>query len=135
MKKILLYTISLLFLVTSCDLDYFPSDALTPDQLSADPGGAIYITEGNYSMFKDEYEYKGLYSTGNTYIRHYMMMTEYPGDNVTLSGRTTYPLYEAAVYRTTNTLKNVSTLWWLGYRILLGTNSVIGNVQDGASVE
>jgi hypothetical protein len=86
MKKILLYTISLLFLVTSCDLDYFPSDALTPDQLSADPGGAIYITEGNYSMFKDEYEYKGLYSSGNTYIRHYMMMTEYPGDNVTLSG-------------------------------------------------
>lgn len=135
MKKILLYTISLLFLVTSCDLDYFPSDALTPDQLSADPGGAIYITEGNYSMFKDEYEYKGLYSSGNTYIRHYMMMTEYPGDNVTLSGRTTDPLYEAAVYRTTNTMKNVSTLWWLGYRILLGTNSVIGNVQDGASVE
>ena len=135
MKKIILYTISLLFLVTSCDLDYFPSDALTPEQLSADPGGAIYITEGNYSMFKDEYEYKGLYSSGNTYIRHYMQMTEYPSDNVTLSGRTTDPLYEAAVYRTTNTMKNVSTVWWLAYRIILGTNSVIGNVQDGASVE
>lgn len=135
MKKIILYTISLLFLVTSCDLDYFPSDALTPEQLSADPGGAIYITEGNYSMFKDEFEYKGLYSSGNTYIRHYMQMTEYPSDNVTLSGRTTDPLYEAAVYRTTNTMKNVSTVWWLAYRIILGTNSVIGNVQDGASVE
>jgi hypothetical protein len=135
MKKIILYTISLLFLVTSCDLDYFPSDALTPDQLSADPGGAVYITEGNYSMFKDEYEYKGLYSSGNTYIRHYMQMTEYPSDNVTLSGRTTDPLYEASVYRTTNTMKNVSTVWWLAYRIILGTNSVIGNVQDGASVE
>ncbi len=135
MKKIILYTISLLFLVTSCDLDYFPSDALTPEQLSADPGGAIYITEGNYSMFKDEFEYKGLYSSGNTYIRHYMQMTEYPSDNVTLSGRTTDPLYEAAVYRTTNTMKNVSTVWWLAYRIILGTNSVIGNVQEGASVE
>lgn len=135
MKKIALYIISLLFIAVSCDLDYFPSDALTPEQLSDDPGGAIYITEGNYSMFKDEYEYKGLYSSGNTYIRHYMQMTEYPSDNVTLSGRTTDPLYEAAVYRTTNTLKNVSTLWWLGYRIILGANSVIENVKDGASVQ
>ena len=135
MKKIALFIIPLLFILVSCDLDYFPSDALTPEQLSKDPGGAIYITEGNYSMFKDEYEYKGLYSSGNTYIRHYMQMTEYPSDNVTLSGRTTDPLYEAAVYRTNNTLKNVSTLWWLGYRIILGTNSVIENVQDGASVQ
>jgi hypothetical protein len=135
MKKIVLYIASLLFIAVSCDLDYSPSDALTPEQLSDDPGGAVYITEGNYSMFKDEYEYKGLYSSGNTYIRHYMQMTEYPSDNVSLSGRTTDPLYEAAVYRTNNTLKNVSTLWWLGYRILLGTNSVIENVQDGASVQ
>lgn len=136
MKKIILYTASLLLLVTtSCNLDYFPSDALTPEQLSKDPGGAIYITDGNYSMFKDEYEYKGLYASGNTYIRHYMQMTEYPSDNVTLSGRTTDPLYEAAVYRTNSTLKNVSTVWWLGYKIILGANSVIENVQDGASVE
>lgn len=136
MKKIIRYAASLLLLVTvSCNLDYFPSDALTPEQLSKDPGGAIYITDGNYSMFKDEYEYKGLYASGNTYIRHYMQMTEYPSDNVTLSGRTTDPLYEATVYRTNNTLKNVSTVWWLGYRIILGTNSVIENVQDGASVE
>ncbi len=136
MKKIIVYAASLLFMVTtSCNLDYYPSDALTPEQLSKDPGGAVYITDGNYSMFKDEYEYKGLYSSGNTYIRHYMQMTEYPSDNVTLSGRTTDPLYEAAVYRTNNTLKNVSTIWWLGYRIILGTNSVIENVQDGASVE
>lgn len=136
MKKIIVYAASLLFMVTtSCNLDYYPSDALTPEQLSKDPGGAVYITDGNYSMFKDEYEYKGLYSSGNTYIRHYMQMTEYPSDNVILSGRTTDPLYEAAVYRTNNTLKNVSTIWWLGYRIILGTNSVIENVQDGASVE
>lgn len=136
MKKIIVYAASLLFMVTtSCNLDYYPSDALTPEQLSKDPGGAVYITDGNYSIFKDEYEYKGLYASGNTYIRHYMQMTEYPSDNVTLSGRTTDPLYEAAVYRTNNTLKNVSTVWWLGYRIILGANSVVENVQDGASVE
>lgn len=136
MKKIIVYAASLLLMVTiSCNLDYYPSDALTPEQLSDDPGGAVYITDGNYSMFKDEYEYKGLYASGNTYIRHYMQMTEYPSDNLSLSGRTTDPLYEAAVYRTNNTLKNVSTVWWLGYRIILGANSVVENVQDGASVE
>ncbi len=136
MSKNIIPIITCIFLLfTSCDLNYYPSDSLTPEQLSDDPSGAVYITEGNYSMFKDEYEYKGLYSSGNSYIRHYMQMCEFPGDNTTLSGRTTDALYEAAVYRTHNTLKNVSTIWWLGYRIILGTNSVIEKVEEGTSIE
>ncbi len=133
MKSKLIYFISLLFLVTACDLDFFPSDAMTPEQLAKDPGGAVYITDGNYSMFKDEYEYKGLYSGGNSYIRHYMQMAEFPSDNICLSGRTTDVLYDATVYRTNPTLKNVSTFWWLSYRIIFGANSVIESVVDGAS--
>lgn len=135
MKRKIIYFISLLFLVTACDLDFFPSDAMTPEQLAEDPGGAVYITDGNYSMFKDEYEYKGLYSGGNSYIRHYMQMTEFPSDNICLSGRTTDVLYDASVYRTNPTLKNVSTLWWLSYRIIFGANSVIESVVDKASTE
>lgn len=135
MKIKLIYFISLLFLVTACDLDFFPSDAMTPEQLAEDPGGAVYITDGNYSMFKDEYEYKGQYSGGNSYIRHYMQMAEFPSDNICLSGRTTDPLYEATVYRTNSTLKNVSTFWWLSYRIIFGANSVIESVVDGASIQ
>ncbi len=134
MKSKLIYFISLVFLVTSCDLDFFPSDAMTPDQLAKDPGGAVYITDGNYSMFKDEFEYKGLYSSGNSYIRHYMQMAEFPSDNICLSGRTTDVLYDATVYRTNPTLKNVSTFWWLSYRIIFGANSVIESVTDGASI-
>lgn len=135
MKRKIIYFISLLFLVTACDLDFFPSDAMTPEQLAEDPGGAVYITDGNYSMFKDEYEYKGLYSGGNSYIRHYMQMAEFPSDNICLSGRTTDVLYDATVYRTNPTLKNVSTFWWLSYRIIFGANSVIESVVDGASTE
>ncbi|MEA4984534.1 hypothetical protein SDC9_44618 [bioreactor metagenome] len=135
MKIKLIYFISLLFLVTACDLDFFPSDAMTPEQLAEDPGGAVYITDGNYSMFKDEYEYKGLYSGGNSYIRHYMQMAEFPSDNICLSGRTTDVLYDATVYRTNPTLKNVSTFWWLSYRIIFGANSVIESVVDGASTQ
>lgn len=135
MKIKLIYFISLLFLVTACDLDFFPSDAMTSEQLAEDPGGAVYITDGNYSMFKDEYEYKGLYSGGNSYIRHYMQMAEFPSDNICLSGRTTDVLYDATVYRTNPTLKNVSTFWWLSYRIIFGANSVIESVVDGASTQ
>lgn len=134
MKKIIIYLIAAIAL-TSCDLDFFPSDAMTPEQLSKDPGGAVYITDGNYSMFKDEYEYKGFYASGNSYIRHFMQMAEFPSDNICLSGRTTDVLYEATVYGTNSTLKNVTTLWWLSYRIIYGTNSVIEAVVDGASVD
>lgn len=133
MKNLIIFLIALLPL-TSCELDFYPSDAMTPEQLSKDPGGAVYITDGNYSLFKDEYEYKGFYSSGNYYLRHYTQMAEFPSDNTCLSGRTTDPLYEATCYKTNSTLKNVTTFWWLSYRIIYGANSVIEAVEDGASV-
>ena len=135
MKRIFLVIIPMLILTTSCNLDFFPSDELSPDQLSKDPGGALYITDGNYSIFKDEFEYRGMYASGNSYVRHYFQMTEYPSDNICLSGRTPDVLYEATCYKTNPYLKNVQTFWWLAYRIIYGANSVIEFVQDGASVD
>ena len=96
MKKLnLLYVIPMLFILTSCNLDFAPTDGMTPEQLAKDPSGAAYMTDGNYSLFKDEFATSWTYQSGNSYIRHYSMMSEYPSDNICLSGRTTDPLYEA----------------------------------------
>jgi starch-binding outer membrane protein, SusD/RagB family len=54
MKKLIIF--SMLFSIitlTSCDMDFLPNDKIVPEQLSVDPSGAIYATDGNYAMFKD----------------------------------------------------------------------------------
>lgn len=137
MKKILAIAIGCLIGFTSCELDFFPTDAMTPDQLKSDPGGALYATDGNYSMFKDRLPYRGETSgySGNSYVRHFFQMAEFPSDNICLAGRTSDPLYEANTYKRDATVRNVTYLWWIGYRIINGANSVIESVQDGASPE
>ncbi len=135
MKRNIIIALSVTLLaMTSCKMDLFPTGSMTPDEMAQDPGGAVYATDGNYSMFKDQVEYVA-YANGNSYVRHYFQMAEFPADNCTLSGRTEDPLYEATCYKNDYTKKNVQTLWYMSYKIIYGANAVIEGVQDGASVE
>ena len=85
--------------------------------------------DGCYAMLKDEVEFLG-YSSGNCYARHYFQLTEFPGDNICLSAHTTDPLYEATAYMMTDGLKNVGTLWMVGYKIIYMTNTVIETLKE-----
>ncbi|MBD8388578.1 RagB/SusD family nutrient uptake outer membrane protein [Dysgonomonas sp. BGC7] len=136
MKKIF-FTIVFagLFILTSCDLDYFPNDKITSEGLEKDPSGALYATNGNYAMFKEQLEYRGVSYSGSTYVRHYFQMAEFIGDNVCLAGRTSDPLYEALTYKRSAELRNITYLWWCGYKIINGANSVIETVNDGVDAE
>ena len=112
MKSKLLYvTVALGMMLgfNSCNLDYFPSDELNSNVLLNSASGAEYVIDGCYAMLKEEYEYVE-YSSGNSYIRHYMMDAEYPSDNICLSGQTTDPLAKATWYKMTDNLKNIETL-------------------------
>ncbi len=136
MKKIFLTTlIAGACVLASCDLDFFPNDKITDEGLKNDPSGVVYATNGNYAMFKDQLAYRGTSYTGNTYVRHYFQMSEFIGDNVCLAGRTSDPLYEALTYKRTAELRNITYLWWCGYKIINGANSVIESVADGVSNE
>ncbi len=119
---------------TGCDLNYFPSDELNSDVLLQDPTGAEYIMDGCYALLKDEVEYLG-YASGNTYVRHYTQMAEFPADNCCLAGKTTDPLYEALAYMMTDNLKNVGTLWMLAYKVIYMSNTVIHANPEGESKE
>ena len=129
MKKIFLsMTVVAGLLLSSCSLDFFPSDELNSDALLQDEAGAEYIMDGCYAMLKDEVEYVG-YASGNTYVRHYTQLAEFPADNVCLAGKTTDPLYEALAYMMTDNLKNVSTLWMLAYKVIYMSNTVIETLE------
>ena len=108
----------------SCSLNYFPSDELNSEALLQDAKGAEYIMNGCYALLKDEVEFLG-YASGNCYARHYFQLTEFPSDNICLSAHTTDPLYEATTYTMNDGLKNVGTLWMVGYKIIYMTNQVI----------
>ncbi|OJV38040.1 MAG: hypothetical protein BGO29_08720 [Bacteroidales bacterium 36-12] len=134
MKKIFIFTMLLsITLFTSCDMDFLPNDKIVPEQLSVDPSGAFYATDGNYAIFKDILNYKGSTYSGNTYVRHYFQMAEFPADNVCLAGRTSDPLYEALTYKTTPDLRNVTYLWYVSYKIINGTNALIETLEEGTS--
>ena len=127
MKTKVLYLTAALALVlgfNSCNLDYFPSDELNSEMLLQDSKGAEYIMDGAYALLKDEVEFLG-YASGNTYIRHYTQLAEFPADNICLSAHTTDPLYEATAYMMNDGLKNVGTLWMVGYKVIYMTNTVI----------
>ncbi|MBO7300672.1 MAG: RagB/SusD family nutrient uptake outer membrane protein [Tidjanibacter sp.] len=135
MKKIL-FILSLAALgLVSCEMDHFRTDTMTSEQIKADPASAVYTTDGNYALFKDEGTYKAVYASGNSYVRHYMQMSEFRGDNACLSGGTTDPLYNEFCYSDNGTQKNIQIMWWTAYKIIYGANSNIESIDENASAE
>ena len=133
MKKIFLALMAGVVLA-SCDLNFFPSDELNSEALLQDEAGAEYIMDGCYSLLKDEVEFLG-YSSGNTFTRHFFQMSEFPADNCNLSSHTTDPLYEATALKMTDNLKNVGTLWMVGYKVIYMTNTIIETLVEGESAD
>lgn len=134
MKKIFLM-LALPLVATACDLDYYPSNAMTSDQMQEDPSSAVYSTDGNYSMFKDVLPYKGTEYSGNTYIRHFFQMSEFRGDNVVLAHKTEDPLYNEMCYSDLVTDQPNSYMWWCAYHIIYAANSMIESLPEGVSGE
>ena len=134
MKKILLGAVASLTL-SACDLDYFPNDSMTSDQMAGNPSSTEYSTDGNYSMFKDVLEYKGSEYSGSTYVRYFFQMSEFRGDNVCLANKTEDPLYNEICYNDLETDLPTSYFWWCAYHIIYGANAVIESQPEGASDE
>lgn len=120
---------------SSCNLDTFPSDELNSSVLMSQESGAQAIIDGCYAMLKEEYAYVDPYPSGNTYVRHYFQMAEFPADNTCLSGHTTDQLYEATCYKMTSNMKNNSHLWWIAYKVIYTANSLIEGFKEGQSVQ
>jgi len=134
MKKILyLLPVALMsFAMTSCNLDYFPSDELNSDSFLSTAAGAESLIDGCYAMLKDETSYLH-YASGNAYIRHYTQLTEFPSDNICNSNRTSDCLYESNILQMSATLNNIGVLWWTAYKICFTVNNIIEKYKEGES--
>lgn len=123
MKKsiYLLASIALLSL-TSCELDYEPYNSLPEGQVDQIEGSTKNITLGNYSMLKN-------------WVENWHRVTEYPGDNVALSGTTTDNLMYNYNYKRISNNSRVNNYWAYSYRIIAGTNTALTKLEEGKSKE
>ena len=133
MKKI--YIIPFLFLWTtfSCDLQVEPSDLSTIDVLLNEEGGIATATNGTYALFKDVLPFRGqaFGNSNNDYTRHLYQMTEFASDNVMYTQFSSDPLYLVFTREHFADMENSSYFWFIAYRMMLGTNLIIANAEEG----
>ena len=131
MKKLLTIGIALLTLA-SCNMDFYRSDVMTSNMLKSNPDAAVYTTDGIYSLFKDNVEYRGKGIDGMEYVRNYFQMSEFRGDNVCLSGETSDPLCQQIRYSDYGAQKSNYYMWWIAYKVIYAANSNIEAIPEGA---
>lgn len=117
-KSIYLLASIALMSLTSCDLDYEPYSSLPEGQVDLIPGSAENITAGNYSQLKN-------------WVENWHRLTEYPGDNVALSGTTTDNLMYNYNYKRITNNSRVNNYWSYSYKIIAGANTVLARVSEG----
>lgn len=116
-----------LLMAAGCDLGVQPYDGKPPEQALDDIEGLRAATLGNYHLFVGE--------GYNTYNKYQHFISEFPGDNVALSGTTTDPLFFVYNYDHTTNMGNIRSFWRWSYQIIYGTNRVVEAVEAGASEE
>lgn len=128
MKTSLYFLLIVTFMLTGCDIDRFPYDSIASDELLGGEGGLEYATLGNYSRLKGD-------NLGNGFMPELHRLGEYPGDNVSLSGTTTDPLFFIYNYNNISNGYRTDDFWTPGYQAIVGCNKVIELTPEGESVE
>jgi hypothetical protein len=125
--RVLLFCFAIAALVVGCDgvSDPKPQSGYEPEEAVSTLEGLEAATTGNYNRLISG----GYYH----YSRHLFYMSEFPGDNVSLSGSTTDPLFYSYTLGHTVDQFSAENLWGLGYEIIHGTNRVIEEVEPGQS--
>ena len=112
----------------SCDLTRDPYDQISVDDLFEDPGAIESATVGNYALLKGDLGYDG-------WIDQLHRISEYAGDNVSLSGTTSDALFYLYNYQSITTNARVASFWRSNYKLTVGCNTIIEKLEEGASEE
>ncbi|MGS2737823.1 RagB/SusD family nutrient uptake outer membrane protein [Sinomicrobium sp. M5D2P17] len=127
MKRII-YTIFTAVTLVACNVDRFPHEDIREEELFENEGAIEAVTLGNYSILKGDADGYGFAPQLHRY-------SEYPGDNISLSGTTTDPLFYAYNYRNIINSYRSNDLWSSGFRAVVGCNKVISLIEEGESPE
>ena len=114
-----LFCFALALAIAGCDgvSDPQPQSGFAPEEAVSSIEGLEAATTGNYNRLISG----GYYH----YSRHLFYMTEFAGDNVSLSGSTTDPLFGSYTLGHTVDQFNAENFWNLSYEIIHGTSRVI----------
>lgn len=118
LSKIAIYGILGAFTLNACSLDRAPYTALTNESIENTPGALEALSLGNYHTLK-------------SWVENWHRVTEYPSDNVSLSGSTTDNLFYNYNYQRLVTNSRVNNYWSNSYKIIAGTNAVLEVVKEG----
>jgi hypothetical protein len=118
MKKQILTILTVGVLAGSCSLDRTPYDSLTNESIKNTPGALGVLNLGNYHTLK-------------SWVENWHRVTEYPGDNVALSGTTTDNLFYSYTYQRLVTNSRVNNYWSNSYKIIAGTNALLAQLKEG----
>lgn len=110
--------------VTACSLETKPSDGIPTDTVTGSLQGIKAATIGNYSKMLSA-----------DFIRNLYYMNELPGDNVSLSGTTSDPLFFSYNYGHIPNQGNTNEIWIRCHSIIEGANHLIPYIDETKSSE
>lgn len=118
-----IYLVAMLLMFSAaCKKDLQPYDSKSNENALATPDDLQTATYGTYA---------GLVNAEYTRFEH--ILSEYPSDNVALSGTTTDPLYNIYNY-TDFPGNNITTSFWRqAYKVIFSANQIIEKIPDGES--
>lgn len=107
---------------SACSLDKDPYTALTNNSIDDTPGAIEALSLGNYHTLK-------------SWVENWHRVTEYPSDNVSLSGTTTDNFFYNYNYQRIVTNSRVNSYWINSYKIIAGTSSLLSQLEENVDDE
>ncbi len=139
MKRYIYYLLVILLVAgisTSCNKwDVSPRDQISTESIAKSKDGIINVTNGVYALFKDQVEFNGFIDDNNAYLRQYFQMSDFASDDIVCGQVTTDPLYYSFTYTHSPDQANSRFFWYVSYKMINGTNTVIDIVENSGKVE
>ncbi|WP_281612931.1 RagB/SusD family nutrient uptake outer membrane protein [Flammeovirga sp. SubArs3] len=110
----------------SCDIHRDPYNSIDADDLLGTEAGLQTATNGNYANLKGKKD-------ESAWFDDWHRITEYPTDNVSLSGTTTDPLFYFYNFRNIPNNSRSSRFWSYSYRTIVGCNQIIEKAEKAVS--
>ncbi len=132
----LLFTLFAVGVLSSCSKwDVNPRDQISTESIADTKDGIINVTNGVYALFKDQVEFNGFIDDNNCYLRQYFQMSDFASDDIVCGQVTTDPLYYSFTYTHSPDQSNSRFFWYVSYKMINGTNTVIDIVENSGKIE
>lgn len=121
MNKIFKYAGVLLIatVMTKCNLDVIPKDALTSDQIINTSDGLSSLVNGLYAIFK-------VSEGNNCYLRQYYQISDFASDDIVCAYKTEDDLINSFRFKDRAAEKsNINSFWEMSYKVIYGANVAI----------